>query len=224
MALCTVDNCGKPLISKGLCHMHYRRQRLYGDPLVLKKPQMLEIVGQRFGRLLTVSKAGRTDKGERLWLCLCDCGKTKEITGSALVNGKIKSCAECGYSGDVTSKFNRETKAIPAEVRFNQSYQIDPVTGCWNWTKALDIRGYGVFSDEFGTIKAHRFSWQNSFGEIPQGDGYHGTCVCHHCDNPACVNPAHLFLGSMQDNVDDMMAKGRHRTRWDTKKETCHGL
>jgi hypothetical protein len=222
--ICVVDGCGKPLIARGLCHMHYRRLRKYGDVHVLKKPQMLDIGGQKFGRLLAVSKAGRTDKGERFWLCLCDCGNTKEITGSALVAGKIKSCAECGYSSDVTARFNRETKSIPADIRFDQSYEIDSVTGCWNWIKAVDQRGYGVFSENLATVKAHRFSWEKAFGKIPDGQGYHGTCVCHHCDNPACVNPDHLFLGSMQDNVDDMMAKGRHRTRWDTYKERTHGL
>ena len=218
--LCTIDECGNPLISKGLCHMHYWRLRKYGDPMLLKRPHMLEIQGQRFTKLVAVAKAGTNNKGERLWLCQCDCGRTKELTGSALVAGNTKSCSQCGYTSEVTARFNRETKAVPAEIRFHRMYAISTKTQCWEWTHALDQRGYGFIHAERGMEKAHRYSWRIHFGEIPVGEGYHGTCVCHHCDNPACVNPSHLFLGSMQDNVDDMMAKGRHRTRWDVKKET----
>lgn len=222
--VCTIDECGKPSITKGLCHMHYRRLRKYGDPMVLKKPHMLEIQGQRFTKLVAVEKAGTNEKGERFWLCQCDCGKTKEVTGSALVAGKIKSCGQCGYMSQVTAKFNRETKAVPAEIRFHRMYAVNPQTGCWEWKRALDKMGYGLIHVGPVMEKASRYSWRIHFGEIPPGEGYHGTCVCHHCDNPACVNPSHLFLGSMQDNIDDMMAKGRNRTCRDGKREVCHGI
>lgn len=223
-SICTIADCGKPLITRGLCHMHYRRLRKYGDPMILKNPQMLEIQGQRFTRLIALEKAGTNNKGERLWRCQCDCGRIKEIAGSALTHGKIKSCGQCGYVGEVIAKFNRETKAVPAEIRFHRMYCIDPITGCWKWMHALDGMGYGIIHADRGMEKAHRYSWRIHFGEIPPGEGYHGTCVCHHCDNPACVNPNHLFLGSMQDNINDMMAKGRHRTRWDVYKEERHGF
>ena len=56
---------------------------------------------------------------------------------------------------------------------------------------------------------AHRYSWVLERGPIPLGSGYHGTCVLHSCDEPLCVRPTHLFLGSQQDNIADMVNKGR---------------
>ena len=87
-------------------------------------------------------------------------------------------------------------------------------SGCWEWTASCAAKGYGqlVLKLSDGSQKrwlAHRLSWVLHFGEIPLGPGYHGTCVLHRCDNPKCVKPAHLFLGTNADNVHDMMVKGR---------------
>jgi hypothetical protein len=77
------------------------------------------------------------------------------------------------------------------------------VTPCWQWTGRRDANGYGF------TVRgqrAHRVSWEDTFGPIPPG-----LFVCHHCDNPSCVRPDHLFLGSSADNNRDRHAKGRSR-------------
>lgn len=88
--------------------------------------------------------------------------------------------------------------------------------GCWEWTAARQPhpRGkgftYGMFwvgSKKAGTgkmIQAHRVAWELAKGETPDG-----LKVLHKCDNPACVRPAHLFLGTQKDNTEDMIAKGR---------------
>lgn len=77
---------------------------------------------------------------------------------------------------------------------------------CWNWTRYRNEWGYGRLRVNGEKQLAHRVSFQLFRGPIPAG-----MLVCHTCDNPACINPSHLFLGTNQDNVTDCMAKGRHR-------------
>lgn len=77
--------------------------------------------------------------------------------------------------------------------------------GCWEWTGTKNSRGYGMFTPTPGKrVLAHRFSWEMENGRIP--DGLFG---CHRCDNPGCVRPDHLFVGTNSDNIRDAVAKGR---------------
>lgn len=87
--------------------------------------------------------------------------------------------------------------------RFEQKiyYSID---GCHYWTGAVNGPGYGSIKVNRKSEPAHRISYILYRGEIPSG-----LFVCHKCDNPGCVNPHHLFLGTRQDNMDDMIKKNR---------------
>jgi len=90
--------------------------------------------------------------------------------------------------------------------RFWQKVEIKSLVDCWTWLGA-SRGGYGLVWGEGKTHKtAHRVAWELVYGKIPVG-----MFVLHKCDNPACVNPSHLFTGSPQDNMDDMVAKGRSR-------------
>jgi hypothetical protein len=79
---------------------------------------------------------------------------------------------------------------------------------CWLWTAARNEWGYGLFRFEGKLRLAHRVIWTLECGPIPTG-----ICVLHRCDTPACVRRDHLFLGTNKDNAEDMMRKGRGRTR-----------
>jgi hypothetical protein len=93
---------------------------------------------------------------------------------------------------------------IPDKNIRNFWAKVNKTDNCWMWTGCVDKDGYGQITIQYKSYKAHRISWQMHCSEIPKG-----LIVCHHCDVPQCVNPDHLFLGTVKDNADDMMNKGR---------------
>lgn len=98
------------------------------------------------------------------------------------------------HAGNVQQRLEAKTERVP-------------FSGCWLFTGSLDTSGYGLIGvGGSGNIgKAHRESYKIHRGPIPDD-----MQVCHHCDVRSCINPGHLFLGTLQDNMDDRDRKGRH--------------
>jgi hypothetical protein len=123
-----------------------------------------------------------------------------------ILNPRIEpGYCECGCGEDISA----DVKGGPRRFahghnrrRGRESYRVDEETGCWVWLGGARSFGHGTHRG----MSTHRLSWEYANGPIPTG-----LCVLHKCDNPPCMNPDHLFLGTIQDNNRDMMEKGRNR-------------
>lgn len=131
--------------------------------------------------------------------CECGCGR------------RVGTWAEGSKErGRVKGESKRFIRGHNGRVLLEKRFWLKVRLGekCWSWVGSKNVTGYGLIQtgthDYPVSSLAHRISWEINVGPIPGG-----LCVLHACDNPECTRPSHLFLGTHQDNMTDMKAKGR---------------
>lgn len=128
---------------------------------------------------------------------LCpDCGKTKQQ--------RSRYCVSCGHKHGGEKLRQKAVERDPIPRFWSRVDKSAGADACWIWDHICPGEEYGRFKVAGRKIVASRYSYEISIGAIPNG-----LCVLHKCDNPTCVNPSHLFLGTKRDNIQDAISKGR---------------
>jgi hypothetical protein len=163
-------------------------------------PAKKEWIGKVFNRWTVTAEISNP----RTVAVLCSCGTASEVSKSSLATGMSQSC------GCLKSERTRERFAKTIDQKlWSRCTKVE--NGCWEWDGSINQSGYGTIGVNRSSKLAHRVAWEESNGAIPNG-----LFVLHACDNRRCINPAHLWLGTNDDNMKDMARKGRGGSFWDT--------
>jgi len=222
--ICSIEGCERRVKAKGLCNMHYVRLQKYGStddrPRRSKNTNPCSVAGcnrivhakgyclKHYKRHLKYNSPDASNlqkaspgalKGK---ICRVEGCSNKAIsTKTMLCNKHSLRMKQHGTTSDSVLK-NRRSLSLQDRIEFGS--KVDKETSCWIWQRGLFSNGYGQISIAGKPTPAHRASYIAFIGPIPEG-----KLVCHACDNPLCVNPDHLWIGTNRDNMEDMVKKGR---------------
>lgn len=173
---CSIEDCGKPVVSRKLCSKHYMRWRKFGDPL---KPV----------------------RSYQKRPAHCQADEDPPCPGTVVSRGLCsKHYTRFRKYGDASVVMTQGNMEVDPKVRFRSKYRVDPDTGCWMWTAAANGHGWATISINGKATMAHRYSYEAFRGPIPEG-----YSVKRVCGQGRCVNPDHLELVS-NDPVDRFWA------------------
>jgi hypothetical protein len=224
---CAEDGCSSNKIyGRGLCTVHYQKHRNAGTINNFKTKKELFVRGKCSvdGCNGDVKAKGYCSKHYRRFLkwgnpMHVERQTYKDSQRYCRVDGCDRTILARGLCSKHYSRFKSHGDTEIVKVtHFKGSLKDriifwskkDDKTGCWNWQGARNSDGYGNTTIDNKSVGAHRAAYMAFKGEIPKG-----MSICHKCDNPACCNPDHLFLGTHTDNIRDMHVKGR--------ANICHG-
>lgn len=136
------------------------------------------------------------------------CVNPRHLKLGTQVQSNRERMEKTGYRNKFVSRYCKKArrKRKTPEVRFWEKVEKSGEDECWEWIGGYSSDGYGGFTVDGKSYGAHRYSYMITFGKIPEG-----LWVLHDCDNPRCVNPNHLKLGTPKDNSEDIVIRGRHR-------------
>jgi hypothetical protein len=151
--------------------------------------------GEKIGNWVVISLSETRLHGSLSWECECTCGSKKVIRGDMLKLGKSFSCGCMRYI------------RRPIEETFWEKVKIvEDDDSCWEWMRDKNKDGYGEVAYNKRKYIASRLAYEITYGKFDKN-----LCVLHKCDNPPCVRPSHLFLGTNKQNSEDMVLKDRNK-------------
>lgn len=179
--LCKCD-CGKEMIVSRPSLKRGQKSCGCFNPKPKPAPRKLDLLGKKFNMLTAIEWLGGD---ESYWLCKCECGNERKVQRHDLLRMKAKSCGCKKPEHHIFDKNDLLNK-------------IEKTNSCWLWKGSFRKNGYGQCCINQKSHTAHRASWIFHKEENPKG-----KLICHTCDNRACVNPDHLYLGDHKTNARD---------------------